>query len=58
MRCTFPAVVQIKVLPPGGFRVLRGASPFELMRARIAAKRSSLAFDRRYCRATPVPGVK
>jgi hypothetical protein len=58
VRCTFPTVVQIKLLPPGGFRVLRGASPFELMRGRIAAKRSSLAFDRRYCRAAPVPGVK
>jgi hypothetical protein len=58
VRCTFPAVVQIKVIPPGGFRVLRGASRFELMRGRIAAKGSSLAFDRRYCRATPVPGVR
>ncbi|HSS79715.1 MAG TPA: hypothetical protein VLK24_00830 [Gaiellaceae bacterium] len=58
VRCTFPAVVQIKVIPPGGFRVLRGASPNELMRGRIAAKGSSLTFDRRYCKATPVPGVK
>jgi len=58
VRCTFPAVVQIKALPPGGFRVLRGASRFELMRGRIAAKRSSLAFDSRYCKATPVPGVR
>jgi len=28
------------------------------MRGRIAAKGSSLTFDRRYCKATPVPGVK
>ena len=27
------------------------------MRGRIAAKGSSLTFDSRYCRATPVPGV-
>jgi hypothetical protein len=63
VRCTFPAVVQLKALPQGGsagsgFRVLRGASKDELMRARIAAKGSSLTFDRRYCKATPVPGVK
>lgn len=61
VRCTFPATVQIKVIPQGGssgFRVLRGASRFELMRGRIAAKGSSLAFDSRYCRATRVPGVK
>lgn len=57
VRCTFPAVVQLKVIPPGGFRVLRGASRKELMRGRIAAKGSSLTFDRRYCRATAVPGV-
>jgi hypothetical protein len=58
VRCTFPAAVQIKVIPPGGFRVLRGASRFELMRGRIAAKRSSLTFDRRYCSAARVRGVK
>ena len=58
VRCAFPAIVQIKAIPPGGFRVLRGASRYELMRGRIAAKGSSLTFDRRYCKATPVPGVK
>ena len=62
VRCTFPAVVQIKILPQAGsggagFRVLRGASADELMRGRIAASGSSLTFDSRYCRATPVPGV-
>ena len=62
VRCTFPAVVQIKAIPTGGsvgagFRVLRGASRDELMRGRIAAKNSSLTFDNRYCKATPVPGV-
>ena len=62
VRCTFPATVQIKVLPQqsrgiSGFRVLRGASPSEVMRGRIAPKRSSLVFDSRYCRATRVPGV-
>ena len=63
VRCTFPAIVQIKAIPQGGsagagFRVLRGASRDELMRGRIAAKGSTLTFDSRYCRATPVPGVK
>lgn len=63
VRCTFPAVVQIKAMPKGGsdgagFRVLRGASSTELMRGRIAAKGSSLTFDTRYCKATPVPGVR
>jgi hypothetical protein len=62
VRCAFPAIVQIKAMPQGGsagagFRVLRGASANELMRGRIAAKSSSLTFDTRYCRATPVPGV-
>ena len=63
VRCTFPAIVQIKAIPQGGsagagFRVLRGASRDELMRGRIAAKGSTLVFDSRYCRAAPVPGVK
>ena len=62
VRCAFPTVVQIKAIPQGGsagaaFRVLRGGSSTELIRARIAATRSSLTFDRRYCKATPVPGV-
>ena len=62
VRCTFPVVVQLKALPQGGsagagFRVLRGASANELMRGRIAATGSSLTFDRRYCKATPIPGV-
>ena len=62
VRCTFPAVVQIKATPQGGsagsgFRVLRGASGNELMRGRIAARGSSLTFDGRYCKATRVPGV-
>lgn len=57
VRCTFPVTVQIKLLPPGGFRVLRGATRFELMRGRIGAKGSSLAFDSRYCSASRVPGV-
>ena len=62
VRCAFPAIVQIKVLPQGGsagagFRILRGASPDELMRGRIAPKGSTLTFDRRYCKATLVPGV-
>lgn len=61
VRCVFPAIVQIKGIPAGGssgFRVLRGGSPDELMRGRIAARGSSLTFDRRYCRATLVPGVR
>ena len=61
VRCAFPAIVQIKGIPAGassGFRVLRGASRDELMRGRIAARGSSLTFDRRYCRAALVPGVK
>jgi hypothetical protein len=62
VRCSFPAIVQIKAIPQSGtagagFRVLRGASGNELVRGRIAAKSSSLTFDRRYCKATPVPGV-
>jgi hypothetical protein len=62
VRCAFPATVQLKAMPQGGvsgsgFRVLRGASANELVRGRIAATGSSLTFDRRYCRATPVPGV-
>ena len=61
VRCTFPAIVEMKVLPRAGsgagFRVLRGASRDELMRGRIAARGSSLTFDSRYCKATPVPGV-
>jgi hypothetical protein len=28
------------------------------VRGRIAAKSSSLTFDGRYCKATPVPGVQ
>ena len=63
VRCSFPAIAQIKALPQGGsagagFRVLRGASRDELMRGRIAPKGSSLTFDARYCKATPVPGVE
>ena len=62
VRCTFPSIVQIKALPEGGsagsgFRVLRGASPDELMRGRIMPRGSSLTFNSRYCTATPVPGV-
>ena len=63
VRCTFPAIVQVKALPQGGsagagFRVLRGASRDELMRGRIARKGSSLTFNTRYCKATPIPGVR
>ena len=63
VRCTFPAIVQIKAIPQGGsrgagFRVLRGASRDELMRGRIAAKGSTLTYDSRYCTMAPVPGVK
>jgi hypothetical protein len=60
VRCTFPAVAQIAILPQrtaGGFRVLRGGAATELMRGRIAAKGSSLTFDARYCSASRVPGV-
>jgi hypothetical protein len=62
VRCTFPVVVQIEVLPHSAatgsdLRVLRGASSAELMRGRIAAKGSSLTFDARYCAASRVPGV-
>ncbi len=63
VRCSFPAIVQIKAMPQGGsagagFRVLRGASRDELMRGRIAARGSTLTFDTRYCTATPVPAVE
>jgi hypothetical protein len=63
VRCTFPAIVQIKAIPRGGsagagFRVLRGSSSDELMRGTIAAKGSTLTFDPRYCSASAVPGVK
>jgi hypothetical protein len=63
VRCGFPSGVQIKLLPQGGrtgsgLRILRGGSAKELLRARIKATGSSLAFDSRYCRATRVPGVK
>lgn len=63
VRCTFPSVVQIKILPHGGpsgsgLRVLRGGSATEVLRARIKAKGSTLAFDSRYCKAARVPGVK
>jgi hypothetical protein len=62
VRCAFPAIAQLKAIPGGGsagagFRVLRGASTKELVRGRIAARSSSLTFDTRYCKATPVPGV-
>jgi hypothetical protein len=61
VRCSFPAIAQIKAIPQGGsagFRVLRGASTSELVRGRIATRSSSLTFDTRYCKATPVPGVE
>jgi len=63
VRCAFPSLVQIKLLPQGGksgsaLRILRGASAKEMLRARIKPTGSSLAFDSRYCRATRVPGVK
>lgn len=61
VRCTFPAIVQLKAIPGSGgagFRVLRGATRNELLRGRIAKKGSSLVFDRRYCTASRVPGVK
>lgn len=62
VRCAFPWAVQIKLLPQGGpsgsaLRILRGGSAKELLRARIKAKGSSLAFDSRYCKAAHVPGV-
>jgi hypothetical protein len=60
VRCTFPAIVQLKILPQGGasgFRVLRGASRDELMQGRVAAKGSRLTFASRYCTAARVPGV-
>lgn len=63
VRCSFPAIVQLKAIQKGGtagagFRVLRGASANELMSGRIAAKGSSLTFDGRYCNATPVQGIR
>jgi len=62
VRCVFPARVQLKALPQGGtagsgFRVLAGGSTRELVRGHIAARGSSLTFDKRYCTAAPVPGV-
>jgi len=63
VRCSFPSNVQVKMLPQGGrsgsgLRILRGGSAKELLRARIKATGSSLAFDSRYCKAARVPGVK
>jgi hypothetical protein len=63
VRCRFPSGVQIKLLPQGGrsgsgLRILRGGSGKELLRAQIKARRSTLAFDSRYCKAARVPGVK
>ena len=63
VRCAFPVVVQLMALPGGGpagsgFRVLRGSSADELVRGRIGARSSSLTFDSRYCKATPVPGAQ
>jgi hypothetical protein len=57
VRCAFPATVQLKELTGGGFRVLRGATPNELVRGRIAARGSSLSFASRYCRAARIAGV-
>ena len=62
-RCTFPVIVQIKIIPQGGpagggLRVLKGGSPTEFLRATITGKRSTLTYDTRYCKATVVPGVK
>lgn len=61
VRCSFPSVVQLKIVPhgtSGGLRVLRGKSANELLRARIRSKGSTLTYDKRYCTATPVPGVR
>lgn len=61
VRCFFPTIAQLKIVPlgtSGGLRVLRGASANELLQARIKARGSTLTYDKRYCRTTPVPGVR
>jgi hypothetical protein len=60
VRCTFPATVQLKIIPLGGtsrLAVLRGGGAREVLDATIKPKGSALTYDSRYCRAAKVPGV-
>jgi hypothetical protein len=61
IRCSFPTKVQLRAVPVVGgqrFVVAFGHTTRSVAFADIKRRRSTLVYDRRYCRDVAVPGVR